>query len=111
MKLLIFIFQDFIRAAMTCINHFYHEGAQSYLDLAGRLQFLFIAQEHMQAYLDPQKWGAVRHPLVSPSTPPVPVDVTSLKWQDGSAASGGKTGAQSSAQLCKSKEEVARYGC
>nr|KAG5696964.1 hypothetical protein BaRGS_008426 [Batillaria attramentaria] len=41
---------------MTCITHFYQQGAQSYLDLAGRLQFLFIAQEHMQAYLDPQRW-------------------------------------------------------
>ncbi|KAL8592594.1 hypothetical protein ACOMHN_026524 [Nucella lapillus] len=63
--------KDFLRAAMTCINHFYQQGAQSYLDLAGRLQFLFIAQEHMQAFLDPVKWGAVRHPSVTPITPPL----------------------------------------
>ncbi|XP_067681511.1 uncharacterized protein [Haliotis asinina] len=59
--------KDYIRAAMTCITHFYQRGAQSYLDLAGRLQFLFLAQQHMQAFLDPSKWDSVRHPNSSPS--------------------------------------------
>ncbi|XP_046355808.2 zinc finger FYVE domain-containing protein 26-like isoform X1 [Haliotis rufescens] len=59
--------KDYIRAAMTCITHFYQRRAQSYVDLAGRLQFLFMAQQHMQAFLDPSKWDSVRHPNSSPS--------------------------------------------
>ncbi|KAK7502719.1 hypothetical protein BaRGS_00005969, partial [Batillaria attramentaria] len=97
--------KDFLRAAMTCITHFYQQGAQSYLDLAGRLQFLFIAQEHMQAYLDPQRWGAIRHPLVSPVTPTSP-QVGSPRRQDGG---GGAGGSHASAQLCMSREDVAKH--
>ena len=86
---------------MTCITHFYQKGAQSYLDLANRLQFLFIAQEHMQSFLDPIKWGAVRHPSVSPLTPP--------KWgQSPRQLEGGAAGGQGAAQMCLSKEEITR---
>ncbi|KAL3872697.1 hypothetical protein ACJMK2_035906 [Sinanodonta woodiana] len=55
--------KDFIRAGMTCFTSFYAEGAQSYLDLAKRIQHLFSAQQHMQAYLDHTQWGNVKHPL------------------------------------------------
>ncbi|GFO26040.1 Zinc finger fyve domain-containing protein 26 [Plakobranchus ocellatus] len=60
--------KDYIRAAMTCISHFYQRGASSYLDLSGRMQYLLTAQQHLQAYLDPGQWGSVRHPL-APITP------------------------------------------
>ena len=96
--------QDFLRAAMTCITHFYQQGAQSYLDLASRLQFLFIAQEHMQAFLDPVKWGAVRHPAVSPLTP-TRGDKHSSRQPDG-----GSAGGQGAAQMCMSKEDITRWG-
>lgn len=89
--------KDFLRAAMTCINHFYQQGAQSYLDLASRLQFLFIAQEHMQAFLDPLKWGAVRHPTVSPITPPA-----------GESPPRVQTTQQMGSQMCMSKEDITR---
>lgn len=75
---------------MNCYNYFYQQGTQSYLDLAARLQFLFIAQEHIHAYLDPQKWGAIRHPLFSSKTE----ERTST--------------AQKSFQLCLSRDEAAR---
>ncbi|XP_059142669.1 zinc finger FYVE domain-containing protein 26-like, partial [Physella acuta] len=61
--------KDYIRAAMTCISHFYQRDARSYLDLSERLQFLLVAQQHLQAYLDPGQWGSVPHPL-TPVTPP-----------------------------------------
>ncbi|KAK6181134.1 hypothetical protein SNE40_009062 [Patella caerulea] len=57
--------KDYLRAAMTCISHFYQQGCQSYLDLAKRIQYLFTAQQHMNAYLDPSKWGSVKHPFNS----------------------------------------------
>ena len=56
----IFFSQDFIRAAMTCINFFYQEGANSYLDLYTRIGNLHTALRHMQSYLDPSEWGSVR---------------------------------------------------
>ncbi|XP_076441937.1 uncharacterized protein LOC143280973 isoform X2 [Babylonia areolata] len=89
--------KDFLRAAMTCINHFYQHGAHSYLDLAKRLQFLFIAQEHMQAFLDPLKWGAVRHPSVSPPSP-----------IGGDSPLRSQAAQQAAAQMCMSKEDIAR---
>ncbi|ESP02327.1 hypothetical protein LOTGIDRAFT_238051 [Lottia gigantea] len=59
--------KDYLRAAMTCITHFYQQGCQSYLDLNKHIQYLFTAQQHMQAYLDPSKWGSVKHPFNSTS--------------------------------------------
>jgi len=47
---------------MTCITYFYLSGAQSYLDLSGRINFLYQAYQHLQAYLDPSQWGSVRCP-------------------------------------------------
>lgn len=60
-----FFLQDFIRAAMTCINYFYQGGANSYLDLYTRISYLHTALRHMQSYLDPSEWGSVRRPTMS----------------------------------------------
>ena len=84
---------------MTCITHFYQQGAQSYIDLAQRLQFLRIAQEHMAAYLDPSKWGVIRHPSVTPLTP------TSPRGGGGGKSGGAGSGA---AQLVMSVEDIDR---
>ena len=61
-KLTLLSVQDFIRASMTCINHFYRHNATSYNELGNRLHHLFTAQEHLYAYLDPMKWGSVSRP-------------------------------------------------
>lgn len=98
------LMKDFLRAAMTCITHFYQHGAQTYLNLAGRLEFLFVAQEHMQAYLDPQRWGSVRHPLVTPATHTSPPVSGSPRTQGGEGA-----GEQACAQLSMSKEDVVKH--
>lgn len=63
--LFIFYVQDFIRAAMTCINYFYQGGANSYLDLYTRISYLHTALRHMQSYLDPSEWGSVKRPTMS----------------------------------------------
>ena len=52
--------QDFLRAGMTCFTLFYQEGAQSYQDLAHRINWLFTAQQHMQVRL-----GSCMHPQTS----------------------------------------------
>ena len=52
--------QDFLRAGMTCFTLFYQEGAQSYQDLAHRINWLFTAQQHMQVRL-----GSCMHPETS----------------------------------------------
>ncbi|KAL5010744.1 hypothetical protein ScPMuIL_013049 [Solemya velum] len=64
--------KDYVRAAMTCITCFYQRGAQSYLDLVGRLNFLYTAQQHMHDYLDASKWGSVKRPPTTPTTDQVP---------------------------------------
>ncbi|KAK7103379.1 hypothetical protein V1264_018289 [Littorina saxatilis] len=92
--------KDFLRAAMTCITHFYQQGSQSYRDLSERLQFLFIAQEHMQAFFDPMKWGAVRHPSITPITPPA-----GHSPRQRGEGGGGSQGAQ----LCMPKDDVTRH--
>ncbi|CAG5127067.1 unnamed protein product [Candidula unifasciata] len=101
--------KDYIRAAMTCITHFYQRGATSYLDLSGRLQFLFTAQHHleymmigfvlMQAYLDPGQWGSVRHPLAA--TTPVTAGKQPPQWD--------KQLPESSARMTLSPEEVKKH--
>ncbi|CAG5123692.1 unnamed protein product, partial [Candidula unifasciata] len=88
--------KDYIRAAMTCITHFYQRGATSYLDLSGRLQFLFTAQHHLEAYLDPGQWGSVRHPLAA--TTPVTAGKQPPHWD--------KQLPESSARMTLSREEV-----
>ena len=89
------VFQDFIRAGVTCYTYFYQQGAQSYIDLARKIQYLFTAQQHMQAYLDPAQWGNVQHPLTVPQR--------QVSWERGSK------GDSVSVRLVKDAEEVKRY--
>ncbi|BFZ12118.1 hypothetical protein BsWGS_15157 [Bradybaena similaris] len=91
--------KDYIRAAMTCITHFYQRGATSYLDLIGRLQFLITAQHHLEAYLDPGQWGSVRHPLAA-SAPPT-THKQAPNWD--------KQLPESSARMTLSPEEVKKH--
>ncbi|XP_076098495.1 uncharacterized protein LOC143068375 isoform X2 [Mytilus galloprovincialis] len=57
------VMKDFVRAAMTCITCFYQRGAESYIDLAERISFLYKAHNHLQSYMDPSQWGSVSRPL------------------------------------------------
>ncbi|XP_052767439.1 zinc finger FYVE domain-containing protein 26-like isoform X2 [Mya arenaria] len=84
--------KDFLRAGMTCFTFFYQEGAQSYLDLAHRINYLFTAQQHMQAYMDPAHWGNVQHPL-------------STKQGTGK----DKKAESASVRLVKGHEDVSKY--
>lgn len=87
--------KDYIRAGITCYTYFYQQGAQSYIDLARRIQYLFTAQQHMQAYLDPAQWGNVQHPLT--------VTQRQISWERSSKSDAV------SVRLVKTPEEVKRY--
>ncbi|CAL1527591.1 unnamed protein product [Lymnaea stagnalis] len=93
--------KDYIRASMTCITHFYQRGAHSYLDLSGRMQFLFTAQQHLQAYLDPSQWGSVHHPLA----PITPVTSTSARQ----VPSWDKVSPESAARMTLTPEQVNKH--
>ncbi|XP_062609221.1 zinc finger FYVE domain-containing protein 26-like [Saccostrea cucullata] len=84
--------KDYIRAAMTCINYFYQEGANSYLDLYTRISYLHTALRHMQSYLDPSEWGSVRRPTIS---------------EESKFSSTGQS--SDPVRLIQSPEEVSRY--
>lgn len=86
-------FQDYIRAALNCITYFYQRGARTYLDLSGRVKYLFEAQKHLDAYLDPSKWGSVPPPSYSSSSP-------KPSWSDGHSLE------SSSARLTQTPQEV-----
>ncbi|KAL4238418.1 hypothetical protein ACF0H5_003126 [Mactra antiquata] len=90
--------KDFIRAGMSCFTYFYQEGAQNYLDLSRRINHLFTAQQHMQAYLDPTHWGNVQHPLSYSTT-----------QKPGSWDSNTTKRDQISVRLVKASEDVSRY--
>ncbi|XP_035827727.1 zinc finger FYVE domain-containing protein 26 [Aplysia californica] len=92
--------KDYIRASMTCVSYFYQRGARTYLDLCGRLQFLFTAQQHLQAYLDPSQWGSVRHPL-APVTPVQGSSRQQLSWD--------KSSADTAARMTLSTDEVKKH--
>ena len=53
------LFQDYFRAAMTCIKHFYQAGAGSYAVLFQRVKHLHDAKQHLESYLEQQQWGAL----------------------------------------------------
>ena len=59
-------FQDFIRAAMTCITYFYEKGAYSYPDLNSNIHHLYDAKKHMESYLDDSQWDNIVRPHASP---------------------------------------------
>ncbi|OWF55424.1 Zinc finger FYVE domain-containing protein 26 [Mizuhopecten yessoensis] len=86
--------KDFIRAAMTCITYFYQKGAQSYLDLSGKVNYLYKAHQHLQAYLDPSQWGSI-------SRPQFQTDNHSVNWD--------KRPAEASIRLIQTPEEVSRH--
>lgn len=84
---------------MTCITCFYLRGAQSYLDLAGRIHFLHKAYQHMQAYLDPSQWGSVKR------TPPSPSVAKNMPdW-----GKSGKNSAETAVRLVQSEVEVGKW--
>ena len=87
-------FQDFVRAAMTCVTFFYQLGAESYLDLADKISFLYKANQHLQSYMDPSQWGSVSRPLSSPPQ--------TGSWERSSRTS------QESVRLIQSEEEVGK---
>ncbi|KAI8788313.1 zinc finger FYVE domain-containing protein 26 [Biomphalaria glabrata] len=89
--------KDYIRASMTCVSHFYQKSATSYLDLFGRMQFLYTAQQHLQAYLDPSQWGSVPHPLA----PRTPSKVQSPSWD--------KFNPESAARMTLTPDQVNRH--
>ncbi|XP_066995944.2 uncharacterized protein Sptz [Anabrus simplex] len=48
--------QDYVRAAMTCIR-FYQYEARTYSDLAAKINFLNLAQSHLEKELGASLWG------------------------------------------------------
>ena len=46
----IFLFQDHVRAAMTCIRFFTHK-AKTYTELGEKLSWLLKAKDHLKIYL------------------------------------------------------------
>ncbi|KAH9515330.1 hypothetical protein Btru_014177, partial [Bulinus truncatus] len=89
--------KDYIRASMTCVSHFYQKGASHYLDLCGRMQFLYTGQLHLQAYLDPSQWGSVPHPLA----PRTPSKIQTQSWD--------KSSLESAARMTLTPEQVNRH--
>lgn len=77
---------------MTCITCFYQRGAESYLDLADRISYLYKAHQHLQSYLDPSQWGSVSRPYP----------------QTGSWGKSGETNTDAGV-LVQSEEQVGRY--
>ncbi|XP_069118425.1 uncharacterized protein [Argopecten irradians] len=86
--------KDFIRAAMTCITYFYQKGAHSYLDLFKRVNYLYQAHQHLQAYLDPSQWGSISRPIFRTDNP-------SVDWD--------KRPTDTSIRLIQTPEEVSRH--
>lgn len=60
--ILLCVFQDFIRAAMSCIQLFYLSKAKTYATLAERSNHLTKALDHYQSYLNPLKWDRIPRP-------------------------------------------------
>ena len=79
---------------MTCVTFFYQLGAESYLDLADKISFLYKANQHLQSYMDPSQWGSVSRPLSSPPQ--------TGSWERSSRTS------QESVRLIQSEEEVGK---
>ena len=48
--------KDYVRAAMTCVSHFYEANAQSYADFVERRQHLTEARRHLEVYLQEGMW-------------------------------------------------------
>lgn len=79
---------------MTCVTFFYQLGAESYLDLADRISFLYKAYQHLQSYMDPSQWGSVSRPVPSPHQ--------AGSWERSSRTS------QESVRLIQSEEEIGK---
>lgn len=62
--------KDFIRASVTCTRYFFLGSAQSYRDLASRINFLQNAEQHLHSYLEPSHWGNVPRPQILTNSSP-----------------------------------------
>ena len=49
--------KDYVRAAMTCVSHFYEANATSYADFVERRHFLSDARRHLEVYLQERMWN------------------------------------------------------